>query len=846
PMSSPGAEDDDEVEFVSEAPLRPVLECIDLLSEGEDDESSPMRAQVTSTLDRLARQVASAKKERAEKCRAFKVRAPRQELAINATGHTNDAKRCVDMWLKMPGKTVWWPEVSSSGSIFPHIPCPVINCGRVYDNVPLLEGHLKRFDHSPCDPTIHLRGSPAELQACVACGLHFETKEAWKVHQRSKLSSSDRGHNSSRTCQSIVCFACPSCYLLFYIRDECLQHMSAKNHCSQAIVMSAMPVPIPRYAKNRLIAMCKEVSFSVRCTHCRKAIHSHMEAQAHFNVQCRQGGARAEAEKTVVQVMKQLQALGQCYECGQLFTKPGQADRHKELNQHDVEVNGTMERAILHYCNFYEIQHAKRASAAGTSGPRQFKGPGAASQKDKNWADSVRSPAKRPRLCGGANGSAGPTGSGLKVAWFCECGQRFSEEALATKHLLAANQIFHQCGVCGKHMGESSITRLHMSRFHGGAHLSNFLFHCRLCKVDMPRHEDILSHVAESHRGHTYFSEREVPVEEPAPIPDAQPSTSGGPRAPTESRKRSAPFPPPPPEQDERWMCRMCEDVFPTERAAHKHCRDVRNHSFQRFVCGHCPQKFFKEATLRRHCVNEHQGQVVTRYFCGLCDSMEYDTEEEFQQHYSGLHSKDYYRMDEPEERPLGRPAEAPSPSQLTLTKESSECPCMSSDKDKVERKATFTRCVKRLSREGRCRFVCPPCGVRVSSFAQVMTHVHTRHDALGLGKSFDVVCGACQESHKDVPSFHNHYHSRHCPLDPCCSSRGGGGTDFICLNCHIATEILEMFLLGLFLNTVYFVHVCCVSDESEEDIKRALALSVKEAREPDEIDIGVYLPLFT
>uniref|UniRef100_A0AAY5L0J9 C2H2-type domain-containing protein n=1 Tax=Esox lucius TaxID=8010 RepID=A0AAY5L0J9_ESOLU len=205
-MSSPGAEDDDEVEFVSEAPLRPVLECIDLLSEGEDDESSPMaetvsvkltgqRAQVTSTLDRLARQVASAKKERAEKCRAFKVRAPRQELAINATGHTNDAKRCVDMWLKMPGKTLPGIRLSTVSRVEASWRSQIIiNCGRVYDNVPLLEGHLKRFDHSPCDPTIHLRGSPAELQACVACGLHFETKEAWKVHQRSKV-----GHPCSVT-----------------------------------------------------------------------------------------------------------------------------------------------------------------------------------------------------------------------------------------------------------------------------------------------------------------------------------------------------------------------------------------------------------------------------------------------------------------------------------------------------------------------------------------------------------------------------------------------------------------------------------------------------------------------
>lgn len=44
-----------------------------------------------------------------------------------------------------------------------------------------------RFDHSPCDPTIHLKGSPSELFACVACGQHFQTKEAWRKHLESKV-----------------------------------------------------------------------------------------------------------------------------------------------------------------------------------------------------------------------------------------------------------------------------------------------------------------------------------------------------------------------------------------------------------------------------------------------------------------------------------------------------------------------------------------------------------------------------------------------------------------------------------------------------------------------------------
>lgn len=42
------------------------------------------------------------------------------------------------------------------------------------------------------------------------------------------------------------------------------------------------PIPVPRYAKNRLIALCKDVAFTVKCTTCAKVLTSHMEARAHF------------------------------------------------------------------------------------------------------------------------------------------------------------------------------------------------------------------------------------------------------------------------------------------------------------------------------------------------------------------------------------------------------------------------------------------------------------------------------------------------------------------------------------------------------------------------------------
>lgn len=46
---------------------------------------------------------------------------------------------------------------------------------------------IGRFDHSPCDPTINLKGCPSQLFACAGCGHHFQTKEAWRTHLESKV-----------------------------------------------------------------------------------------------------------------------------------------------------------------------------------------------------------------------------------------------------------------------------------------------------------------------------------------------------------------------------------------------------------------------------------------------------------------------------------------------------------------------------------------------------------------------------------------------------------------------------------------------------------------------------------
>lgn len=460
------------------------------------------------------------------------------------------------------------------------------------------------------------------------------------------------------------------------------------------------------------------------------------------SVRCRHGCAVAKADKTVVQVMQRLQVHGQCPLCCRLFFSQAEITSHEESTRHGVEINKTMQKAILQHCRFSETQHTGRERGAQKRGQ-----PGCLELPSQGRNACEEYSAKRKKAGPSENDSPS---RGSAVGWCCECGLHFSEEAAARKHIFAVNQIFHQCGVCGKLMEESAITRLHMSRFHGGAHLSNFLFYCRKCKMEMPRYEDILSHVSEDHSGHTYFTEQELP-EELAAILDAQPSTS---------RASTSRFNPASVKQEQSWMCRMCEDVFDTEKDVLEHCGDVSSHSFQRFMCGHCPQKFFKESTVRRHCANEHGGQIKSFHYCGLCDSIQFESEGEFLEHYRSLHSKDYYCMNN--DGVLQSAGQPP-------------CPCMASEKNKEELKSTYTRCMKDLAAEGKCQYTCAPCGVLVSSYAQIKTHVHTKHPALNLEKTFEVECRTCQESFKDIPSFHKHYHALHCTLAPCTSSRSHG-----------------------------------------------------------------------
>ncbi|XP_078063527.1 E3 SUMO-protein ligase ZNF451-like, partial [Mustelus asterias] len=212
-MPAEKRESEEEVIFVSEQPLRPVLECIDLLSD-EDSEGNTVQHQrkpkdhidwqkerVLSTLDRLARHVEVEKQLKEEKCKAFQEKVDSQhahgmqELEfIQGQPATEEARRCVDGWLKVPGLK---PGVVSFGRrgdrrgtsasvTADPIDCPIMKCNRKFDNRHLLLGHLKRFDHSPCDPTITLHGSPSTWYICVACCQRFINPQKYEEHLASK------------------------------------------------------------------------------------------------------------------------------------------------------------------------------------------------------------------------------------------------------------------------------------------------------------------------------------------------------------------------------------------------------------------------------------------------------------------------------------------------------------------------------------------------------------------------------------------------------------------------------------------------------------------------------------
>ncbi|XP_042298860.1 E3 SUMO-protein ligase ZNF451 isoform X2 [Sceloporus undulatus] len=772
---------EEDIEFVGETVLRPILDCIDLSSGEEDCSSSSngyvkrkdhidyQKEKVASTLDRLARHVEVEKQLKEEKNKAFKEKMESQhahglqELEfIQGHSDTEAARLCVNQWLKMPGLK---PGTVNSGrrplpqksdkmsSNSKSILCPIMHCNRTFDNGHLLMGHLKRFDHSPCDPAITLHGPPTNAFACIICARRFPTSQEYSDHLFSKASEND-GHERNYPAQHIQCFACPCCFLLFSIRDECLQHMSGKKHFSQAFKLndkqgSPLPLPFPTYAKNLLISLCKEVPFQVKCTSCHRVLRSHVELTAHFRTRCRNAGPVALSKKSISQVAEIFKAKGFCLGCSKLFVDDSHISQHISKTEHKVKVFTTMEESILMICHVNE-------------------GSKSISQLQKHVSLLKSSPLKRPLDCNVSIGDQRDTTSKRKKdfdgksqevssvrtvkAWICQCLLAFPNEDLVEKHIFSENSICCQCCACGKVAQNTSVIRLHMSRFHGGAHLTNYYFWCQSCNICLQKEEDILAHVTELHGGHSYYCEKDVPENQLTLFSD---SNSLETRNQSPSPMELSP-PESPVEVSSQWQCLMCEEIFDSENMVKQHCMSLESHHFHRYSCGLCKMTFRKMETLHRHCQDRHDNIVQIKYLCGFCGDLFFDVEEEFLRHYKGLHSKDYMCLSE---------GAGTSIKTFEIVEESNllNCGCREKYVNKENRKADYKKCQENMLEKGSMWFRCTLCSTTAQNHCDMIAHLNSHGNNKRVQELCVVRCGACNKSFSDIAVAHQHYHGKHC-----------------------------------------------------------------------------------
>ncbi|KFO86695.1 Zinc finger protein 451, partial [Buceros rhinoceros silvestris] len=781
--------------FFQEGPLRPVLECIDLVSSEDEEPNSSsyvhrntkrkdhvdyQKERVASTLDRLARHVEVEKQQKEEKNKAFKEKVDSQyahglqELEfIRQRSDTEAARLCVDQWLKMPGlkpgtvnsgkrgicKRASQAQVNSSP-----ISCPVMHCNREFDNRHLLLGHLQRFDHSPCDPTVTLHGPPSNIVACVICCKRFSTSQQYN-NFLFQLNEND-GHKEDLPPQHIQCFACPNCFLLFTKGDECLQHMSENNHFHQSSKLrdemkADLPLPFPSYAKNLLISLCKEVPFQVKCISCYQILRSHMELTAHFRTRCRSSGPVALSKKSISQVAEIFTTVsGHCENCDKLFAGKNQIIQHKETTQHKIKVLTTMEESILMFChingknkNQSHLCHNEDRSRLllkrhMTSNEFTSERGSTPSKQKSNLEDK-----NEQHVTNQSQGGA------CKVkAWFCECLQKFFTEESVEKHILSANRICHKCAVCGKLAENSSIIRLHMSRFHGGAHLTNFLLWCRACSVDL-REEDIMAHVTEFHGGHSYYYEQEAPEDEPMPSASDAACISAGERkdciaSPVELSTEKSSI-------QGKWQCRICEEMFESEESVQQHCMSLESHAFHKYCCGLCRSRFQKVGTLQRHFQEHHNQEIQTKYFCGLCGNLFFDTEEEFLVHYKAVHSMDYAFVPEQMEVSIKKEEDfLPVEKGDHLT-----CGCRTTYVSRINRRNDYVSCQKTMLEKGNLWFRCCGCSATAQNFADLNSHLNSHGSLKHKEEMYVVRCAACNKNFDNLQSAHQHYHMKHCFL---------------------------------------------------------------------------------
>ncbi|XP_051470263.1 E3 SUMO-protein ligase ZNF451-like isoform X2 [Apus apus] len=649
------SESEDDIEFVGEGPLRPVVECIDLVSSEDEEPSSSsyvhrdtkrkdhvdyQKERVASTLARLARHVEVEKRQKEEKNKAFKEKVDSQyaqalqELEfIRQHTDTEDARSCVRQWLKMPdlepgtinsGKRRICKRAGQARVNRSPISCPVMHCDKEFDNAALLLGHLQRT----------------------------------------------RCHNS---------------------------------------------------------------------------------------------GPVAVSKKSISQVAEIFKVEGYCENCDKLFADKNQVIQHNQTTQHKIKFLTTVEESILMFCHI----NGKNKNQSPLCHIVDRSRPLLKRHLNVNESVSEResTPSKQKRDLKDKNedhvaNQSQSQASAFKVkAWFCECLQKFFTEESVEKHILSANRICHKCAVCGKLAENSSIISLHMSRFHGGAHLNNFFFWCRACSVDILREEDIMGHVTKFHGGHSYYYEQEALEDEPMP------SASNAACISADERKDCIPSPMEVcPEKSSilgKWQCRICEEMFDSEESVKQHCMSLESHAFHRYCCGLCRNHFRKIGTLQRHCQEHHNKEIQTKYFCGLCGNLFFDTEEEFLTHYKEVHSMDYAFVPEQMEVSIKKEEDfLPVEKGDFLT-----CGCRATYVSKINRRNDYVNCQKAMLQKGNLWFRCCVCSATAQNFADLNGHLNSHTSVKRKGEMYVVRCAACNKNFDDLQSAHQHYHMKHCCL---------------------------------------------------------------------------------
>ncbi|KAF3831669.1 hypothetical protein GH733_000481 [Mirounga leonina] len=625
------------------------------------------------------------------------------------------------------------------------------------------------FDHSPCDPTITLHGPFMNSFACVVCYKNFVTQQQYRDHLFAKEAADDE-HKNNLLPQIIQCFACPNCFLLFSNKDECLKHMSGKNHFRQNFKLGddqgiAHPISFPSFAKKLLISLCKDVPFQVKCVACHQTLRSHMELTAHFRVRCRNAGPVAVAEKSIAQIAEKFVLRGYCPNCKQVFMDETSTRNHKQNSGHKVRVITSMEESVLLYCHSSEgnkppsdlhllLDQSKFSSLKRTM-----------SVQESSSQDCTTVPKKKMNLEGRNHEGIVCVQKEKSVVktWFCECHQRFPSEDAVEKHVFSANTMCYKCVVCGKVCEDSGVIRLHMSRIHGGAHLNNFLFWCRTCKKELMRKETIMAHVTEFHNGHRYFYETDEVEGET--LPSSSTTLVSNVTAETPSSTITiidhSPANSPP---RGKWQCRICEDMFDSQECVKQHCKSLASHQFHRYSCAHCKKTFHKVETLYRHCQDEHNNEIKVKYFCGLCDLI-FNVEEAFLSHYKEHHSIDYVFVPEKTETSIKTENDFP----VIETSNLLTCGCRESYICKVNRKEDYSRCLHTMLDKGKLWFRCSLCSATAQSVTDINTHIHQVHREENSEEEeeqqYVIKCGTCTKAFHDPESAQQHFHRKHCFL---------------------------------------------------------------------------------